>query len=228
MARGITRKDLKRDEFVEATVGAGHWLENNWRTVALGVGAALIVVLVALVWMWNAERSRERARGLLAEGMLDYRRVEALGFSDRTALESAMAKFEQAADEAGTSPAGLVATFYRAAALHRLNRSEEALPLLESLAANSSTPRTLRGSAQAMLAELHVSAGRTDDAQRILDGLVGEDPPSYPVDQALLALSKLHRAEGREAQARAELQRILDEYPAAGAAQEADRLLGED
>ena len=42
MARRITRKSMKQDEFVEAAFDAGEWLEENWRIVVIalaGVGA---------------------------------------------------------------------------------------------------------------------------------------------------------------------------------------------
>ena len=39
----ISRKELKRDEFVEATKEAEHWLEENWQLVAkIAAGIAAV------------------------------------------------------------------------------------------------------------------------------------------------------------------------------------------
>ena len=36
MTRRITRKEMKKDEFVETAVEASHWLEDNWQQVVKG------------------------------------------------------------------------------------------------------------------------------------------------------------------------------------------------
>ena len=68
MARRITRKELlKRDEVQEAAFEFGHWLEENWRTVATGIGVAVLAGAAIGGWFWYAQRQAGEAQTLLAQ-----------------------------------------------------------------------------------------------------------------------------------------------------------------
>ncbi len=57
MARRISRKSMKQDEFVAAAFDAGEWLEKNWKSVALAIVGVLAAVLLVYAWMvWSARR----------------------------------------------------------------------------------------------------------------------------------------------------------------------------
>jgi len=225
MAR-ISRKELKRDEFVEATKEAEHWLEEHWQTVAkIAAVVAGIAILVA-IWFWYSIRTREQAALLLDEGLSRYTQVQEGGFTDNAELETALASFDAAARKGGRAAVGQVSLYYRGLALHRLGRPEEAIASLEELTGNPNCPDTIAGSAHLLLAEVFVAAAEPDRAVQTLEALIDADPPIYPVDQALMALGKVHQASGDEEQARIVWQRVVDEYPARGSASQARRLLG--
>lgn len=224
MAR-ISRKALKRDELVEATKEAEHWLEEHWRIVAQIAAVLVALALIVSGWFWYNQRGREKAIALLAEGQHKYAQAETAGFADATRLEEALASFDGAARKGGSSSAGIVARYYQGVVLHQLGRDEEALRALEEAVSRPDCPPTLLGSARAMLAEVYLSAGDVDQAIRTLEALIDADPPTYPVDQALLVLGKIHQQNGDHDQAQAAWNRVVKEFPARGSVDEARRLL---
>jgi tetratricopeptide (TPR) repeat protein len=208
MAR-ISRKELKRDEFVEATKEAEHWLEEHWQTVAKIAAAVAGIAILVGIWFWYSSRTREQAALLLDEGLSRYTEVQEGGFTNTAELETALASFDAAARKGGRAAVGQVSRYYR-----------------EELTGNPNCPDTLAGSAHLLLAELFVAAAEPGRAVQTLETLIDADPPIYPLDQALMALGKVHQANGDEEQARIVWQRVIDEYPTRGSASQARRLLG--
>ena len=80
--------------------------------------------------------------------------------------------------------------------------------------------------ASSLLAEIFQATGETDRAVDLLQGLIDADPPIYAVDQALLELGKIRMERGESELARQDWQRIVNEFPARGAVEEARTLLG--
>jgi tetratricopeptide (TPR) repeat protein len=221
----ISRKELKRDEFVEATKEAEHWLAENWQLVAkIAAGIAVIGILVA-IGFWVVRSNRAKSAALFAEGLGQYQQAQTAGFSDPAQLEAALVSFEASAKKGGGSVSQM-ATYYRGVSLHRLGRDEEAITALREVAESETASSTLAGSASALLAEVYQGSGESDRAVETLQALIDADPPIYPVDQALLILGKIHMARGESEQARQDWQRIVDEYPARGSVDEARTLLG--
>jgi tetratricopeptide (TPR) repeat protein len=225
MAR-ISRKELKRDELLEATKEAENWLEHNWRLVLQIVGVLAVVGAVVGGWFWYASVNRAKATVLLQDGLRDYERAESSGFADSASLETALTSFEAAGQKGGSASVGLVAEYYRGVTLHRLGRGDEAIPVLTRVGESSAATPSLGGSASAMLAEVYAGRGESDRAIAALEALVAADPPTYPVDQALLELAGLYAQAGDTALARETWKRIIDDFPARGAADEARRRLG--
>ena len=73
MAKKITQKELKHDEFVDAAWDFGHWLEENWPTVVKAAVAVAVIGGIALFWFWYAGQRKAQGAVLLAEGL--YREV---------------------------------------------------------------------------------------------------------------------------------------------------------
>jgi hypothetical protein len=226
MARRITRKELlKQDEVLDAAVDAGHWLEENWK--ALTIAAAALVVAIVGVVGWRSLAAERRARGeeRLAAALAEYTRLEGAQFTDRAGLEGVLATFTELAEDA-VGPARLTARFYQAAALVDLGRPDEAAPLLQQIAGDTDAPPTLRASAQGLLARTHAAAGRTDEAIGALRALLDDESGIVPAPQLLMQTAQLQSEAGREADARASWQRIVDEFPSSPLARTARERLG--
>jgi tetratricopeptide (TPR) repeat protein len=209
----ISKKELKRDELIEATKGAEHWVVEHSSIVLRAAIALVVVLVVGAAAFWFAERSRASGERLFASAQQRYQEAEGKGPVDR------------ATRKAGSKTRSL-ASYYEGLVLHGLGRDEEAEKALAQVASASATQPTLAGSSQALLADICAAKGDAARAVEILNGLVAADPPTYPVDQALLALGKIQLAQGDEAAARASWQRVVDEFSARGAADEARQLLG--
>ncbi len=225
VAKKITQKSLKHDEFVEAAFDFGHWLEENWAKVAKWLLGAILLVVMIVVWMAYSRRSRAQLQHSLAHGIHLYEDAEDVDFSDPATLTAALETFDDAAGQGGSSATGMLARFYRGSTLYRLGRLDEAAATLEEVAAQSEAGGTIGATARVMLARVHVAAGQREKAILLLESIVDQDERLIPPDLALLELGRIHRDAGDPEQARVVWQRIVDEYPLTVSAPEARQLL---
>jgi predicted negative regulator of RcsB-dependent stress response len=185
MAKKITQKELKHDEFVDAAWDFGHWLEENWKTVAQIVGGGIVLVVAFVLWnAWSA-RALDEKRQALAVAVADYGAIELGGFDDSSGLQALHGRFAASADELGGDESALVARFYLGATSYRLGRHDEARATLETLVGETTTTDTLGATARMMLARVELAGGRArEQYQRILD----EFPQSMSAAEARTAL----------------------------------------
>lgn len=224
MARKITRKELKQDEFVEAAVDFGKWLEDNWSKVLRWAGVVAVLAVTVLAWTAYARHNRQQAELRLSGILTEYDRLESQGFADRAALESVMAELDDVA-KSGGGPTVAVARLYRGTALFQLGRNEEAEKEIRAAIARSDKRGTLYATANAVLANVLEAEGRTDDAVAVLEGLLGEPDSQVPKDQTLLQIGMIYDRAGRSEEARDYWERVTDEYANSMAAGEARSLL---
>jgi tetratricopeptide (TPR) repeat protein len=224
MARRLTRKEMKHDEFVETAWEAGAWLEENWQTAAKVAAAVVVVGAIALFWWWYTTNSKAQAADLLAEGIAAYGEAAADDFADTAGVEAALQIFEQSIDKAESSPAGRSASYYRGVALIQLGRVDEAIEALEELTSKD-LPPTLAANTRVILADALASSGQAERAMTLLQEIADDPDAFYPPDQALLSLGKIHMQLGNVEQAREVWQRITEEYPRTAGAIEANQLL---
>lgn len=222
----IHRKDLKHDEIMEAAFDFGHWVEHNWKRVAFGAGAVVVLALLVLAWVWAAQQSRLEAEGLLAAGQRSYEKAAQNNFSDDGDLADALLAFEDVAGRSSKSPASRAALYYKAVTLRRLGRLDEAIDSLEQLTAGKGNDPTLQASAEALLSNLYAQGGRAADAVALLTRIAEQDNPVLPAELALLRMGQIQQEDGDFEAARATWSRILAEYPQTAGAGEARRRLG--
>jgi tetratricopeptide (TPR) repeat protein len=218
MARRISRKSMKQDEFIEAAFDVGAWIEKHWRTVAAGVGAAIALVLVVVVWNWSGGRRDAEVERLLSEGLYLYSGPQdTTGAAAKTAsgggrYAEALPLFEKAARLGKGSARSQVAAFYQGASLFRLGRTAEATPILEEVA-RSASDRPLADAARGMMAEAYAKAGDVDKAAAAYRKLADEPGAAFPPDVALLQLSRILEDHGKTQEALQVLQEIATKYP---------------
>jgi len=224
MARKITRKELKQDEFVDAAVDFGKWLEDNWPKVLRWAGVVAVVVVVIVGWTAYSRHSREQAETRLSGILADYDRIETQGFGDQAEFESVMADLDEVAGSAGGSSAA-VARLYRGSALYQLERYEDAEKEVREAISLADKNGTLYATANSVLANVLEATGRTDEAVGVLDGMLEGDEAQVPKDQTLLQTGMIYDRAGRTEEARGRWERVTDEYANSVAAGEARRLL---
>ena len=232
MARRISRKRMKHDEFVEAAFDAGVWLEENWKKVAGALGAAVAAVLIVSGWFAWSSHQKDKAGRLFDEGFLLYRGSvsgdgatdAAQGSSKQERYRQALDWFDQAANKAGRSPLGNVATFYQGIIHLESGNPGEAARILEQVVSRARYP-AVGDTARAKLAEAYAATGEEDKARALWSELAEAPDTFFPQDLALLNLGKLLRRQGKADEARDVLQDLLDSYPQSFSAAEAQRLM---
>lgn len=213
---GLTRKQIKHDEFLETAMDAGQWLEENWKSVAIVVAVVIAVILAgAGVKSWLDSRAAS-ARLALADGQKAYR--EALYPEEGTDPDwpGAIAKLDEAVSVAGNSETGKVAQYFRGLALMHSGDAAGAVTALEG--SIDSTDALFRQTATVALARAAANDGDLDRAATLIRSVVDDATPVYPADQALMVLADLHAESGDLDGARAVWDEVLVSYPEGRAA----------
>lgn len=225
MARRITRKSLKKDEFVDAAFDFGAWIERQWRTLAAAGAAVVVVLLLFAGWRWWSSRKIAEAEHLLSEGLARTQPEEGSPTADSSArYAEALSAFEKAAhDGSGTAP-GRVAVFYQAAVLQKLGRHAEGVALLEPLASGGEED-LLTDLARAKLAWAYLAAGQPDKAVASWKEIAGRTESYYPQDLALLHAAEILHRTGKGEEAKSLLEELTAKYPQGPAAEDARKLL---
>jgi tetratricopeptide (TPR) repeat protein len=224
MSRGLTKKQIKKDEFMEAATDAGEWLEENWKTVLLWAAGLIVLALLFTGWHFMSKARDAAAQDLLGQGMQVFSAAAEPGTGTTEDYNRAIDLFQQTSDKAGSGSAGEVADLYRGIALARTGRNHEAIPVLKDLGDKAHHP-LVGQTARAVLAGIHESNGDYDQAEVIYLELSIETTGVYPPAQALLNAGLARFSMGRDAEARELLEGIIRDYPQSAAAAQASRLL---
>lgn len=211
MARRISRKSMKQDEFIEAAFDAGQWLEENWKTVAMGVAAVVAAVLLGYAWMaWSARRA-SAAAAVFDEGYGLYTAAQVDGQATDPRYGEALGHFEEAASRAGRAPLSDVAILYQGLSHLRSGDPAQAVPEFERVA-ESTDNGVMRSTAKANLAEALSDNGEIDRAAEVWRELAAAETAYYPKEHALLNLGQLLAEAGRGTEARDVLREVVDDY----------------
>jgi TolA-binding protein len=225
------RHHLKTNQVVELVLRARGFYEQHHGALALGAGL-LAVVIVGLVGyaVWR-DRQNDSAGALLARGMVVLEAPvvppadpadpaqpasvtpppEGSYPDEKTKLEAALPKFAETIDRYPGTSAALTARYQMAAILATLGRLDEARQRYQEVVGQGGG--LLAETARLGLADVETRAGRHDEAIRIWKELVASTGSELPPDGLLMQLARAHRAAGQIADARAALQRVVDEFP---------------
>jgi predicted negative regulator of RcsB-dependent stress response len=226
MARKITQKELKQDEFVDAAVDFGKWLEDNWPKVLRWVIVVAVLAVAIISWTAYSRHNQELAESRLSAILATYDRLETEGFTDTAKLESVLTDLDEVAGSAGGASSS-VAHLYRGTGLLQLERNDEAEQELQKAISRADKGSTLYATANSVLANVFEATGRTDEAVALLDKMLDSagDSSQVPKDQVLLQTGMICERAGRTEEARERWERVTDEYANSVAAGEARRLL---
>jgi tetratricopeptide (TPR) repeat protein len=209
----ITKKEMGQDEFIDGMFDFGQWLEVHWKRVAIGLSAAVALVLLGVAWNEMRETSADEANRLLASGIGAYSPAAgADGQTPAPRYTEALALFEQAADHGGSKSVGDVARLFRARTLMALSRGPEAVPVLEGLVGGRN--EGLAAEAKVSLAEAVEAAGNPERAVALLQEVASPAKgASYPQDAALLLLGGVRERQGKKDDARRVYEDLLARFP---------------
>jgi len=217
------KEHLKENEVATALAVAG---QN--RSSLMAIGAALLVVLVAIGGFVTWQRNQDSAvSGLLADAMVTYEapvQAPVPGDSGSTAaptqmpgtyptekakLEVALPKFLAAAQSSPGSTPGRLARLNAASVLVALGRFDEARTHYEQLATGTDIVASgaALGKAQAQL-----RAGQFDPAIESLKTLSAQPTGKLPIDGVLMELARAYRLSGKVDDARKTLTEIVEKH----------------
>jgi TolA-binding protein len=236
-ARRITRKEMKRDEFVTAMGRVTLWLESHAReALILGVVVVAAAIGSVLVYQFLAQRE-EKASALLARGVETLHAPvntasttgAAGGATFATSEEKNRAVVDQMDELLQTYPrsrAGRLALYYKGLALIDLHKPQEAEKVLEDFLASSS------GSFAAPMARAALARALDDagDHQKALDAyeqLSRGGDGAYPAQAALMEMGRCLEKMGKKDEAKKIYERVTREFPASEYSQEAQERLKE-
>jgi predicted negative regulator of RcsB-dependent stress response len=231
MARHISRKELKKNEFRETLTHGAEAVAAHQRLTWIIGSAALAVLLAVFGWRYYSQRQTARASADLAAAMKVYnariRTANEPAAPDEVTYVDEKNKFADAAkhfsDVAGryarTQP-GRVAQYYAALSLAQMDRNDEAERELRAV--DSSGDEMLAPLARFQLAQLYEKTNRADQALQIYQKLA--DTPTVFVPRAVVLLKMAdHHSKTNPQEAAKLYNQVKTEFPDSPAAQAADQ-----
>lgn len=236
-SRRITRREMKRDDFVSAMGRFTFWMEEHVKE-ALLLGGALVVVVIGSIFLVQYLDQREaKASALLGRGLeMLHAPVQGDGSappagglvypSEQEKLQAAIAQMDSLIQSYPRSRSGRLALYYKGLAQDSLGQTPEALKtltqFLEASPDNYAAPM-----AQAAMARMLQSTGQGQKALEILERLSKQTSGVYPPQAALMEMGRCLEGMGKPEEARKVYERLTKEYPNSDYSREAqERLKG--
>lgn len=238
MSERPTRKDMKRNELVDALEKSKSFVETNARILVIAaIGVAVALLVGAGIWWWLAYQSTQASEAL-AEALEVYRApvgpeaqpVEEGGptFPDAAARRARAAElFSDVRSSYRFADAADVAGVYLGQIAAEEGDTERARELWSDFV-DEHDDHLLADQVRVNLIHLDREQGRSEqvlvELQSMLDA--APDERRLPGDVVLLEMARTYEALDRDDEARAIWQRLADEYPASPYAADARQAAG--
>lgn len=235
MSEKLTRKDIKRDEFVEALETSVGWLEKNAKLLIAGAVAVVLLIAAGFgIWFWLQARSAAAAVAL-DEALEAYRApvgADAVGiaddepsFADEAARrERSKELFQAVVDDHGGEPAAVATIFLGQIAADEgdLDRARE---LWSEGVEELGDDHLLADQVRVNLIHLDRQQGKGEEVALALEGMIADEERPLPGDLVLWELAATYELLGRQAEAEATYRRLSEEYPTSAYAAQASAKL---
>ena len=222
-ARRITRKEMKRDEFVTAMGRITLWMEEHAREALILAGFVVVAAIGSvLVYQFLAQRE-EKASDLLARGVdilhAPVRGADPASAQGTSGYATSDEKYRAALDQMEAliqtyprSRSGRLGLYYRGVALMGLHRPQEAAKALEAFL-DSSPGSFAAPMARAALAHAYEEAGDPAKALDLFERLSRSGEGGYPPQAALMEMGLCLEKMGKKDDAKKIYERIGREFP---------------
>ncbi len=231
----ISPKELKRDRFVETVEHGAEYAFSHARAFWFAIGAAALIFAAVLGWrLWSGQQS-QKAAASLDDAMKTFQaRLRTAGepeepgevtfVVEKIKYQEARKKFDEVARKYSLTTQAALARYYSALCSIHLGELDQASASLRSLAGGSNAE--VASLASLSLAEIDAQTGKTDEAAKLLTGLMDKPTVLVPRARAELALAELYR-KSKPAEAAKLYEQIKKEFPDSPLSDEADRQLAE-
>jgi len=225
MNQRLSRKDIKRDEFVEGLEHSVDYAREHLRLIGMIiVGILAVAGAVWGIWAWRQSRLLAANDALAAairiyDAPIDAKApkpddADAPSFATEDARrQKAEEAFTKLAQERGGTGAGATANLYLAAMAVERGQSERARDLWQQYLKSGEKKGMLAGAVELDLVRLERSQGKADQAAQELRHMLEDPDRAAPQDAILYELAVTLQAQGKADEARANFQRIVDEFP---------------
>lgn len=225
MSDRLSRKEMKRQDGFQETMGRGlEMVQSYRRQIILVVGLLVLLVVVAVGWFIYVQSVEDDAQMLLAEAMEVRSAPVEAGPEATEELEGgptfasaeergarARELFERVVDDYGASDAADVARVYLGELAAGEGDTERAAELWRDFLDEHPT-HMLGAQVRLNLYALERAEGRGEEVVAELEEMVDDEDPALPRDVALYELAITLEELGREEEAAARYQRLVDEF----------------
>ncbi len=221
MGRRLTRKQIKKDEFITFVDRAVQWTGQNWRQAAIGLG---VVLAAALVW-WGVTAflgSRTDAASQAIDGALAAYNApvgsaapadsKVKFATDAERLAAAEKAFKSVKSRYRFTPQAKLAELFLAHIAADRGDAPQAIRLLGEIASSRSSDPVVR---LAMLDLIRLRVARGEGLQLVneLEAMAAGKDPRLPRDAALFHLAEIWQHEGKPEEAAKLYQRLVEDFP---------------
>jgi predicted negative regulator of RcsB-dependent stress response len=223
----LTRKEISADPIHDALIHTVETLRAHAQIIALGVAAAVLILLGVYFGLRYLDSRDVRDQQELAKGMDYYHGIVdaakakddpyASGLtpvfrSEEAKFRAASASFNSIASRHGSSKFRVIARYYLGLCQDGLGQKNEAVATLDAVA-NNTADRTVGFLANKVLAAHYLREGNTQKAQDILQNMLKNPQCDLPRVDLLIDMSRVYMAQGK----RADALKTLEEAQIAGA-----------
>ena len=233
MARRLTRKEILRKDFIQALLTRGYrWIVRNRKQLTVALLLVLVLLAGLFVWQWSLQGKSEAAEQLFAEALGIHHGTVGTAQPQNSPQEQqapvprsrhrfstaqeraqqALEEFQAIADQYPASQSGQLALYYVALNQQRLGETQKAREILVDLIGRVQTTE-IRNLMRHCLAQLAEIDKNHDEAIRILQDILKEAVPPFPLDTVLMRLAQNYEAVGNPDEALKFYKQITAEYP---------------
>lgn len=218
---GLTRKELKQDEFHDIYEEFFEYLKQHYQEIAAAIAVVLVVVAAVSGWRLYNQKQESAANAMLGAAFKTFHAyvgtasADALG-PDATTYTTAQLKYKKALDQFNQvikqyprQKAADIARYHAGICLAELGKHDNATQTLRVAAETSD--RDLKSLAELALAQELAAQGKADESAKIAQQLVDRPTTTVPKSTALLALAEAYRST-QPAKARQIYEQMQKEY----------------
>jgi tetratricopeptide (TPR) repeat protein len=212
---------MKKDQFVSLVDRGAHWMGQNWRQAAMGLGGAIAVAVVywgvaALIAGRSDAAAAALSRALDTYGAPVGNAAPAdakIKFAtDTERLDAADTAFKAVSSKYWLTAQARYAKLYVARIAADRGDSETAVRLLGEIASKRSSNAIVR-LATLDLFRLRVAKGEGQQLVADLEAMISGKDPRLPRDVAMFELARMWEKEGKPAEAMKLYRKLIEDFP---------------
>lgn len=224
MNQRLSRKEIKRDGFMESVGGALEWIQDHSRALIGLIAAMIVAVIVIGLLLAHFQRREQQADEALAEAMRVYQATvdpvaadpadpKAPTFPDSgSRLQAASELLQRVRDDFGGSDAAEIATAYLGQIAIEKGDAQQARALWEEFVGRASD-HMLSAEVRVNLMALDREDGRGDELVTRLRAMLSGPDEGLPHDLLWYQLALTLESLDRNGEAKEAYQHIVDDFP---------------